>query len=85
MAMSHDEAQWLVDALISVTTLCVRCEEKGLKELQADADEVYDHIRDYVISTLEDKPMMIYRGGAFVSDSDERGRVMTVPCAGGDA
>lgn len=57
---------------------------KGLKELQADADEVYDHIRDYVISALEDKPMMIYRSGAFVSDSDEWGRVRTVPCAGGD-
>lgn len=84
MAMTHDEAQWLVDALISVTTLCVRCEERGLKELQADADEVYDHIRDYVISALEDKPMMIYRSGAFVSDSDEWGRVRTVPCAGGD-
>lgn len=32
VAMTHDEAQWLVDALISVTTLCVRCEERGVKE-----------------------------------------------------
>lgn len=85
MAMTHDEAQWLVDALISVTTLCVRCEERGLKELQADADEVYDHIRDYVISTLEGKQQTVYRGGAFVYDNDEGGRVRTVPCAGGDA
>lgn len=86
MAMTHDEAQWLVDTLISVTTLCVRYEERGVKELQADADEVYDHIRDYVISALEDKPMMLYRGGiSLTTDSDEWSRVRTVPCAGGDA
>ena len=83
--MTHDEAQWLVDALISVTTFCVRCEERGVKELQADADEVYDHIRGYVISTLEGKQQTVYRGGAFVSDSDEWGRVTTVPLRGGDA
>lgn len=83
--MTHDEAQWLVDALISVTTLCVRCEERGVKELQADADEVYDHIRDYVISALEGKQQTVYRGSAFVSDSDEWCHVTTMPLRGGDA
>lgn len=74
---------WSMRSSASRRSACAA--RKGLKELQADADEVYDHIRDYVISALEDKPMMIYRSGAFVSDSDEWGRVRTVPCAGGDA
>lgn len=51
--ITHDEAVWLIDALVSVTTLCNKLEEKGMPELQAEADEVYDHIRDLAIALLE--------------------------------
>lgn len=51
--ITHDEAVWLIDALVSITMLCNKLEEKGMPELQTEADEVYDHIRDLAIALLE--------------------------------
>ena len=76
--MTHDEAEWLIDALISMTTLCNKLEEKGMTELQAEADEVYDHIRDLAIELLGGKmpstytPITVSPGSGWIMPTSDR-------------
>lgn len=64
MTFTKEQAEWMVDGLISATTLCTKLDSmEDCADLRIEADETYEHIRSMLIDALshDDKNVLTFR------------------------